>query len=311
MPIQQLYFFAPVANVDTSILKIKLKEGFKFDSMPYDDGLSFIANLEKIPRQNFFNYWRFGHIVFQSGGLHLIKNSFTFDLPINEAGKPELDHNFFLFIYDFVKKNVEKSLCLLRLFKEGNVHIPYWIVYYFEQDEPVVLFARGLTASYSQNNYHLDDTEILGAQDFIETTLLPSPSNYITLALENYEVSYFIDNDSHAFLSLMISLEILVKPKRSNRFSNEIARNVGTLLGGFSPYQIGEIEYDISYLYSERNQLIHEGKIIFCPVGERDDAQFLRCYVRKIIKRVITLNFSKDKLLEYLDHPYGLSDISK
>ena len=310
MPVQKLYFFAPVANVDATILKIKLNSGFEFGSMTYNDGLSFIANLEKIPLKNFFNYWRFGHAVFQSGGLYLIKNSFEFDLPINEAGKPEIDHNFSLFIYDFVETNVEKSLRLLRLFKEGNVHIPYWIVYYFEKDEPVVLFARGLSSSQSHNNYHLNDAEILTAQNFIETTLLPSPSNYITLAHENYEVSYFIDNDSHAFLSLMISLEVLVKPQRSIQFSKEIARNVGTILGS-SQYNIGEIEFDISDLYSKRSQLIHEGKIIWCAVGERDDVQILRCYVRRIIKRVITLNLPKNKLLEYANNPIGWSDISK
>jgi hypothetical protein len=163
MPVRILHFFAPVANVDISILKIKLKQSFEFDSMNYKEGLSFIANLEKIPRKNFFNYWRFGQTVFQSGGLYLIKNSFVFDLPINESGKPELDRNFSSFIYDFVEKNVENQLRLLRFFKEGTVHIPYWIIYYYEKDEPVVLFARGISSSQSQNNYHLDDAEILGA----------------------------------------------------------------------------------------------------------------------------------------------------
>jgi hypothetical protein len=141
MPVQNLHFFAPVANVDTTILKIKLKKGFEFDSMNYEEGLSFIANLEKIPRKNFFNYWRFGHTVFQSRTLYLIKNSFEFELPLNEFGQPTTDHNFLSFIYGFVENNLEKPLRLLRLFKEGVVHIPYWIVYYFDKDKPVVLFA--------------------------------------------------------------------------------------------------------------------------------------------------------------------------
>jgi len=143
--------------------------------------------------------------------MYLVKNSFEFDLPINEAGKPDLNYDFYLFIYDFVENNVEKSLRLLRSFKGGNVHIPYWIVYYFDKDEPTGLFARGISATQFQNTYHLDDHEIRTAQDFIETTRLPSPPNFLTIAHENYEVSYFIDNDSHAFLSLMISLEVLVK----------------------------------------------------------------------------------------------------
>ncbi len=311
MPAQKLYFFAPVANVDNSILKIKLNAGFEFDSMTRKDGILFIANLEKIPLKNFFNYWRFSNTVLQSEGLILIKNSFEFDLPINEAGKPELDKNFYMFIYDFVEKNVEESLRLLRLFKEGSVHIPYWIVYYFENDEPIVMFARGLTSSQSQNNYHLNDIEILNAQSFIETTRLPTTPNYINLAHDNYEVSYFIDNDSHAFLSLMISLEILVKPQRDYRFSREITRNVGVLLGGFSQYHIGEIENDISDLYEKRSQLVHNGKIIWCAVGEPNDVQLLRCYVRKLLKRIIYLNIPKDLLLERLNNQYGWSNIPK
>jgi hypothetical protein len=308
---QRLHFFAPVANVDASILKIKLNAGFEFDSMTRNDGISFIANLEKIPLKNFFNYWRFGNTVLQPVGLVLIKNAFSFDLPINDAGKPDTDQNFISFIYDFVEKNVEKPLRLLRLFKEGNVHIPYWIVYYYEKDEPVVLFARGLSSSQSQNLYHLEDMEILSAQGFIETTRLPTPPNYINLAHDNYEVSYFIDNDSHAFLSLMISLEILVKPQRDYRFSREITRSVGVLLGGFSQYRIGEIEYDISDLYTKRSQLVHNGKMIWCAAGEPDDVQLLRCYVRKLLKRIIYLNISKDRLLEYLNNQYGWSDIPK
>lgn len=299
MPVQKLYFFAPLANVDASILKVKLNAGFEFDSMTYEDGLSFIANLEKIPLKNFFNYWRFGHTVFQSEGLCLIKNLFAFDLPINEAGKPEIDHNFFLFIYDFVEKNVEKSLRLLRLFKEGNVHIPYWIIYYFENDEPVVLFARGLPSSQSQNNYHLNDDEILTAQNFIDTTLLPSLPNYITLAYENYEVSYFIDNDSHAFLSLMISLEVLFKPKQYRNFSRIISVEAGILLGNSDP-EIQIIRNEITRLYDKRSELVHEGKPIFHYVGQIDDVKILRHYIRESLKKIIRLNLSKDDLLEYL-----------
>jgi len=56
MPVLKLHFFAPVANLDASILKIKLKAGFEFDSLTKADGLSFIANLEKIPLKNFYNY---------------------------------------------------------------------------------------------------------------------------------------------------------------------------------------------------------------------------------------------------------------
>lgn len=298
---QKLHFFAPLGNVDDSILKIKLNQGFQMDSMSIDDGYVFISQLEKTPREN-IGQWRHIHTVFVQDRLFYIKNSFNFDLPKNEKGDPIFTSELYKFSYELVDKNIENPLRLLRLFKEGNAHLPCWYVYYFKDEIPVIIYAQGTPFPQIQSLYHLDDDELIKAQDFIETTKIPFAFDYIKLAHDNYELSYTVHDSSLSFLTLMISLEVLFKPKQNRGFSKTISRNVGTLLGT-SRDEIEKIQKDISDLYTKRSELVHEGKIIWCPVGEDDDLTILRQYVRESLKKIIRLNQSKDNLLEYLNYP--------
>lgn len=207
-----------------------------------------------------------------------------------------------------VEKNVEIPLHLLRLFKEGNIYLPCWYVYYYKGDVPTVIYAQGHPYVQRQSLYHLDENEIEEAQTFIESTIMPFVFPYVKLAHDNYELSYNVPDDSLAFLTLMISLEVLFKPERKSKFSGEIVRNVGTLLGN-SQYSIGKIQWDIYDLYTKRSELVHEGKNIRCAVGEDDDLTNLRGYVRRSLKKIIQINRSKDVLLDYLSNPIGKSGV--
>ena len=115
---------------------------------------------------------------------------------------------------------------------------------------PLFCLPGALPSSQYQNCLHLDNNEIPAAQDFIETTHLPLPPNYITLAHDNYEISYFIDNDSHAFLSLMISLEVLFKPKKYRNFSRTISDEAEYYLGN---QVLKSISYEMRLLDSMIN----------------------------------------------------------
>jgi hypothetical protein len=296
---QKLHFFIPLGNVDESILKIKLNEGFEFDSMTYDKGHIFLSNLEKFPIENFYQ-WRHANTVFQHGGMYFIKKSFDFDIPLKENGDPDFCPELYKFAYNLVEKNIENPLHLFRLFKEGNVYIPCWYVYHFKDEIPFIIYARGTPFPQIQSLYHLDDDEIKKAQDFIETTKIPFAFDYIKLAHNNYELSYNVNDDSLSFLSLMISLEVLFKPKQNWGFSKRISRNIGTLLGT-SQDEIKKIQKDISDLYKKRSNLVHEGKVIWCYVGEDDDVIILRRFVRDSLKKIILLNRSKDDLLDLLN----------
>ena len=95
-------------------------------------------------------------------------------------------------------------------------------------------------------------------------------------------------------------MEVLFKPKQSRGISKSISRNVGTLLGT-TPDEIEKIQRNIQGLYKKRSDLVHEGKVIWCYVGEDDDVTILRRYVRESIKKIIRLNQSKNDLLDFLN----------
>ena len=147
----------PLGNVDDSILQIKLKEGFEFDSMTYVQGRAFLSKLEKLPIEIFFNHWRYAHTVFPHEGICFIKKTFEFDLPLKENGDPEYNSKLYQFSNTLVEKYVEIPLRLLRLFKEGNIYLPCWYVYYYKDDVPTVIYAQGHPNVQRQSLYHLDD----------------------------------------------------------------------------------------------------------------------------------------------------------
>jgi hypothetical protein len=295
----KLHFFIPLGNVDESNLKLKFNEGFEFDKMTYNDGRLFLSKLEKFPIEN-FGQWRHAHSVFPHGGMYFIKKSFEFDLSLKENGDPEFNPDLYKFARDLVEKNIENPLRLLRLFKEGNIFLPCWYVYYCRDGIPNIIYAQGTPFLQIQSLYHLNDDEIEPAQDFIETTNYPFALAYIKLAHDNYELSYTVHNESLSFLSLMISMEVLFKPKQNRGFSKSISQNVGKLLGTTRD-EIEKIQRNIKDLYAKRSDLVHEGKMIWCYVGEDDDVTILRRYVRESIKKIIRLNRSKDDLLDFLN----------
>ena len=296
---QKLYFFAPLGNVDNSILKLKLKQGFEIDSMSYDEGSKFIASIEKMAPED-AGRWRYFHTVFSQGKLFFIKNSFDFELLKNEDGNPLFSHKLYVFSNDLVDQNLVIPLRLLRLFKEGNIHMPCWYIFTLSNDIPTVILA-GLATPFTQYQglFHLDDFEMENAQKFIETTEIPKDQDYMKLALKNFELSYMIDDPSLSFLSLMIASEVLFNPG-SGDITYRISRNFAVLLGN-SVEDAKRIQKEIKELYRKRSSLVHNGKEIWNFVGEDDDELKIRNYVRVSIKKIIPMNLSKDDLLNLLN----------
>lgn len=292
-----LSFFAPLGNVDESILNLKLPQGFEFAWMPSEEGYSFIANLEKFPRENIFQ-WRHVYTVLSYNGLFFIKKSFNFDLPKNEKGEVLYSHELYDFVFKLVKENVETPLQLLRLYKEGNIHLACWYVYPQSDSSPrVILAGGGVSSPQDQNLLHFENSEIEDVQRFLETTKVPFNYDYLTLAHSNYELSYKVHDDSLSFLALMIALEVLFKPREEK--TKAISGNASILLST-SAEDKEKIEREIRNLYSKRSELVHEGKIILCYVGEDDDVKILRRYVRDSLKAIIPMNLSKDELINSL-----------
>jgi hypothetical protein len=295
---QKLYFFAPLGNVDESILKLKLKHGFEFDSMSNDEGRNFIGAFEKIPPNEIFR-WRHFQTTFLQKKLYYIKNSFDYEMPENADEQPSYFMNFYTNINRLVDENVVGPLRFLRLFKPGNIHMTGWYVYRLSNNIPNISYAGGGSLFNQDELFHLEDTEIESAQNFFDVTRIPKDFKYLELALENFELSYTVNNPSLAFLSLMIASEVLFNPGKEE-VTQRISRNFAVLLGN-SVDGSKKIQKEIKALYGKRSALIHNGEAIWNFVGEDDEVAKLRNYVRASIKKIIQMNLSKDALLDLLN----------
>ena len=294
----KLHFFAPLGNVDDSILKLKLNQGFDIDSISLDDGFAFISQLEKSPLEN-IGQWRYIHTTFVQGRLYFIKKSFDFDLPRNDKGEPVFTPELYKFSYDLVDKNIQIPLSLLRLYKEGNIHLPCWYIYFLNNEIPTVILTSGTPFLQSQSLFHLNANEIKNVQEFLVNTKMPLNFDYLTLAHENLELSYTVHNPSLEFLSLMIASEVLFNPG-SGEITQRISRNFAVLLGN-SIDDAKKIQKEIKGLYKKRSSLVHNGKEIWNAVGEDDEVSIIRNYVRESIKKIISMNLSKEDLIDLLN----------
>jgi hypothetical protein len=297
---QKLYFFAPLGNVDDSILNIKLKNGFIIDSMSFDQGSKIISAIVRIEPAD-INHWPHFSTVFSQSKIFFISNSFDFDLSKKDAdGNSFVILDLYKFANNLVDKNLEISLRLLRLFKEGNIYTPFWCVYSINDEKLTVLLAGGGTSIIQyQDLFHLDDSEIENAQKFLDTTEMPLKFDYLKLAHENFELSFTVPNPSLSFLSLMIASEVLFNPG-SGDITYRISRNFAVLLGN-SIKNAKHIQKEISKLYRKRSSLVHSGKEIENFVGEENYVLKIRYYVRESIKKIISMNLSKDELLDFLN----------
>lgn len=297
---QKLYFFAPLGNVDDSILNIKLKNGFIIDSMSFDQGSKIISAIVRIEPAN-INHWPHFSTVFSQSKIFFISNSFDCDLfKKNADGNSFVILDLYQFAKNLVDKNLEISLRLLRLFKEGNIYTPFWCVYSINDEILTVLLAGGGTSIIQyQDLFHLDNSEIENAQKFLDTTEMPLKFDYLKLAHENFELSYTVPNPSLSFLSLMIASEVLFNPG-SGDITYRISRNFAVLLGN-SIENAKHIQKEISELYRKRSSLIHSGKEIVNFVGEENYVLKIRYYIRESIKKIISMNLSKDDLLDFLN----------
>jgi hypothetical protein len=298
---QKLYFFAPLANVDDSILRLKMKNGFEIKSLPLDEGSKIISAAVRIPAEN-INHWlhysttfsqkKIFFICYEIESIHIQKD------PDRDSSS---DMDLYTHVYDLVQKNSVNFLQLLHLFKGGNIYSPFWIVYSIDYyDEINVRLAGGGASSYKYPDiFHLSDSEMNDAQKFLDNTRLPLTYDYLRLAHENFEESYNVLNPSLSFLSLMVASEVLFNPG-SGEISYRISRNFAVLLGT-TLEEANQIQKKIKKLYNIRSKLVHAGHNVSPIAGEEDYTLTLRHYVRESIKRIISMDISKEDLLEYLN----------
>ena len=289
---RKIYFIGLLANVDSSILNVKLDYDFKISTREDFTLFSILEGLSK--RQIISKFLKF-HCL-SDKRLYYVSNSFESDIEIDNDG---------ILIYlppEWIEFNnncdlgyLDPVIRLMRLFKEGNICIPLKYYYFFTDNNiPKLLSRMESISNISSEAYRLEDSEIPDLQEFIQKMKLPFKESFLQLAFENFESSYQATNINLSFLSLMISLETLFNPGEELRY--RVSRNTAVLLGK-DKGDSERIFSEIKDLYDKRSKIVHTGvsNII------EEDLLKLRYYVRESIKEINEIGKNKDELLGFLN----------
>lgn len=292
---QKIHFAGILANVDSSILQVKLSHGFQIQAIPLKKGLALFCSLENLPQHavgpKLFNEYPCYNTSEEK--YYVVHNSFLYEYQTwNES-------QLFSEIMKFDGKSVETyldSVCrLMRLFKEGNVCIPLTYYFFVKRNLPKRFLGKATHRYISPELYTLDTSEIADLEVFIENTKIPFKQDFLQLAFESYELSYETRDINLAFLSLMAALEALFNPG-DQEITYRISRNTAVLLGQ-DKNNSADLFREVKQLYSKRSQIIHRGERI--ATGE--DLIKLRSYVRDSIKQIYRVNKSKDDIMDMLN----------
>ncbi len=297
------HYIALLGNVDASICKIKLGQGFtikrmlmhKFAEMCEEE----FAHSDVWPKLDYEwgcvpsdSHYRPNHV-------YVIKK----DLPDYPEQDPDpkntekfmtnwrIKHAYEQKVSTYIEEKIDK----LRLVKEGSIRIGIEFFYKEHQGEREMLSSSELSISCENRLFTLIPEEIKTANNFLSTTQKVTPQKYIKLALENFYLSYQIHHKEFEFLSLMISLEALLNDGKTE-LRLRVARGCAILLG-HDEQSSREIFKLARELYDKRSVLVHTGdrkKIT------ETDTLLMKDIVRRTLKAALILNLPKQDLSNIL-----------
>lgn len=195
-------------------------------------------------------------------------------------------------VYDYLYPLIKK----LRLFKEGNICMPFNYCYALHNKFPKLISGIEYGSYVVPDPYTLNESEVNEFKSDIQDIKLPFTQKFLQLAFENFELSYEIQNKNMQFLTLMNALEILLKPSSAKtELIYRLSRNGAVLLG--KNKEDSEIIYkELKCLYAIRSSIVHTGEIKNCKKinGTRDlnhdemleKIRILRHYVRESLKEM-------------------------
>ena len=301
---KDLYFIGFLVNVDDSILKLRIGDGFSIDKKQQQEIMPLLQKLD----------YHYG-----------VKSGFEI-INFNQDGRPSGSYCINKYLPEFVEgtpqggvvipiaklKEIYRSLSdklrLLRLFKEGNIFLRFSLFYHLKESVPSIVQVGREYPLTDRTLFHLSDDEEAQAEAFINDTRIPFQHSFLQLAFDSFELSYETYNRGLAFLSLMISMEAFFCASQ-NEITYQVSRNAAVLLGK-SKDESKEIFDDIKKLYSKRSKLIH-GKQDKNPIIPKDILR-LRHYVRESIKSIYKLDLCQKDLLRILTKSgFGQSPLSK
>jgi len=282
VPKRKIHFIGFLANVDDSILKLKLKNGFEIKKLSQQEVMPFLRKIDF--------YYGVDSRVEISGFYCITKQSvaeFEGTPQGGVVGNGAEVKRFVLALRDKIR--------VLRLFKEGNIVLRFSFFYHMKDSGRSVISMHTEEPVGDKTKFRLEDNEILEAQSFIDNMQIPFKQEFLQLAFENFELSYKVSNINLAFLSLMIGFEALFTRQREG-LSYALARNAAVLLGE-SKQKSEHIFRSVKKFYSMRGNLVHQSKRGEIAGG---DVLELRGYLRDAIKEMKAIGKGKKDILEEL-----------
>ena len=303
-----VYFLGILCNVDSTILKIDLEHDFTIEFIEEENGMELISQLENKSYHELFMHFftKFQCFNQNERKLYFVKNKFKTVIKLNNKGLivetgPEIAE----FHNELINKYLKNTFRLMRLYKEGDIRMPKSYLYFYHNGKIRKIQSIYTSLQISRIKYYIEDSEVKEIINMIRKTSLPFPHSYIQLAFDNYEESYTTFSKALAFLSLMISLEILYNIG-GGEISYRISRNAAVLLGNTNA-ESHEIFTRIKKLYAMRSKIVHFGKT---EDIEQDHVFELRSYIRRSIIDINHINKPKEDLLKLI-HQLGYNDRAK
>ncbi len=297
---ETISFLAPAANVDASILKLPLKNGFRFSRMREQDARSLLAFLEQTTPWTASKEFLLGqpYLNMEEKAVYFVENSIPVE-PLKQGTDWWSTHfnDLARFENQEVLGYLLPTLRKLKLFFRGNIGIANWYYYGLENGAPKLYMGHGRGGpTISRDLFHLEEDQLVGALRFLEKVQMPLTLPYLELAFENFELSYQAPSNGLAFLTLMICLETLFNPGEGET-KHRIARNMAVALGETTE-QSEEMYAKVTSYYRTRSKIVHSGKT---DSLQRNDVLDLRELCRVALKRIVEVRMDKDALMVALN----------
>lgn len=280
MNIEDNLFVAILANVDDSILNLKLNNNFEIKRTSKENTVNIVQKITKLP-----NYFINNELT----SLNCINDDNTAYYLTKTDYNPNEDQEILNEQWYFIQDLCDK----IRLFKEGNIRIPFC---YQIRNRPL----SGIIHKLDKNAYpellHIEKEEITPILSFIENMHLPFKKEFLQLAFNNYNLSYEVENLNLQFLSLMNAMEVLFHPSGEGELTYRISRNVAVLLGR-NKEESKQIQDKIKHLYNIRSRIVHSGRLNV----DFSNLRKLRCFTRESLKEINNIGKNKEELHNLLN----------
>lgn len=301
MPTRKICFNGFLVNTNSSILNLSLQHGFNIEYRSGNDAEKFITAITNIPPLEArieITAW-FPCLNMKEDRVYLISNSF--DIGIDDETTimdDKINSKIIKFEEEQIFEYLRPTINLLRLYKEGNIFMPFEFFYFYSNDIPTPLISTKIGRHFPQISiFNLENSEIKEVENFIQNTKLPFKEKPLQLAFDNFQMSYGTNELGIQFLLLMISMESLFSPGNTSEYTYRISRSSAVLIG--KDKDDSKSVFDaMKKLYGKRSTILHSGNS-YSITG--DDLLKLRDFVRRSIKEFNKIGLDKKKILDILN----------